>query len=146
MERNKHILMFHTGEFAQIDSVKSWQNPAEYTVLAEGFPTLKIILSHGGKKKYSKESFEMMKKYNNVFIDTGFVSPQLLLEMYPRIDEVIDKILFASDMPGGVSSLNGYIKGFRDGCSVNSKYKTLKLVTKFPEQYMRTHKVVNCYC
>ncbi|MDK2802083.1 MAG: amidohydrolase family protein [Oscillospiraceae bacterium] len=113
MEKNKHILMFHTGESAQIDSVSNWQNPLDYKIIAETFPDLVIILSHGGNKKYASESFNMMINYKNVYMDTGFINPSILMEMYPEINHVVNKILFASDMPGGVSSLKNYIAEFR---------------------------------
>ena len=113
MEKNKHILMFHTGESAQVDSVPMWQNPAEYRILAEKFPELSIVLCHGGKKKYSNDSFGMMKEYQHLYVDTGFISIDILNEMYPKLEEVADKILFASDMPGGVHSLKKYIDSFR---------------------------------
>lgn len=114
MEKNGHILMFHTGESAQVDSVSMWQNPADYRKVAEEFPNLVIVLSHGGKKKYAKESFAMMLDYKNVYVDTGFVTPSALMDMYPDIHKVVNKILFASDMPGGVSSLRNYIEEFRN--------------------------------
>ncbi len=113
MEKNKHILMFHTGESAQVDSVSMWQNPAEYRILAEKFPELSIVLCHGGKKKYSNDSFAMMKEYQRLYVDTGFISIDTLNDMYPKLEEVADKILFASDMPGGVHSLKKYIDSFR---------------------------------
>jgi len=114
MEKNRHILMFHTGESAQVDSVDKWQSPADFKMIPEKFPNLTVVLAHGGKKKYADEAFDMLIKYPNVYMDTGFITTSMLSEMYPDISKVVDKILFASDLPGGVSSLIKYIQNFRE--------------------------------
>lgn len=114
MEKNKHLLMFHTGVSAQRDSSVEFQNPKEYLEIVKSFPKLKIVFCHGGKKEYAKEMYSMMKEYENVYMDTGFVTAKYLVEMFPEIETVADRILFASDLPGGVRSLEQYIDEYRN--------------------------------
>lgn len=112
MQKNGHVLMFHTGGSAQIDSSSSFQNPKEYEEIVKSFPNLIIIFCHGGKKNFVKEANCMMKIYDNVFIDTGFIVADDLIGFFPNLEEISHKVLFASDLPGGVRSLEEYIKGY----------------------------------
>lgn len=114
MEKNRHILMFHTGSSAQIDSKKVFENPKDYLEIVKKFPSLKIIFCHGGKKEYAKEMREMMLEYKNVYMDTGFITASYLMEMFDDMDEVSDKIIFASDLPGGIRSFKTYIDGYKN--------------------------------
>lgn len=112
MEENKQILMFHTGETAQKDSIEKYQNPKELEKIVSSFPNLKIIFCHGGKLKYANEMYELLIKYDNLFIDTGFISSINLLKMFPNIEKVSNQILFASDFPGGIKSMKEYIDDY----------------------------------
>lgn len=113
MEKDKMLLMFHTGESAQVDCIEKYQNPKDLEIIVQKFPYLKIIFCHGGKLKYAKEMARMLDIYPNLYMDTGFVSSEILQKMFPDLKKYVNKIIFASDLPGGVNQLGKFIEEYR---------------------------------
>ena len=126
MEQNRHVLMFHTGGSAQRDTNNKYNNPEIYEEIAERFRNLTLVLCHGGIPDKTEVVTKMMLKHENVFIDTGFIKAETLLKYFPNIESVSHKILFASDLPGGVRSLNEYIQEYKDlNISIEAKENIL---------------------
>jgi predicted TIM-barrel fold metal-dependent hydrolase len=78
------------------------------------FPDLVVILAHGGRPLWMNEAFFLVRRHANMYMDISGIPPQKLLESFPRIEEIADKVLFGTDWPGpGVPNVRGNIDRFR---------------------------------
>jgi uncharacterized protein len=68
--------------------------------LAVDYPDLKIIMAHGGRPMYTDEAWFLLRRHSNVYLDISSFPPSKLLEYFPGIDRVDDRVLFGSDWPG----------------------------------------------
>jgi predicted TIM-barrel fold metal-dependent hydrolase len=78
------------------------------------FPDLVVILAHGGRPLWMNEAFFLVRRHKNMYMDISGIPPQKLLEYFPRIEEIADKVRFGTDWPGpGVPDVRGNIEKFR---------------------------------
>ena len=67
------------------------------------------------------EAFFLVRRHKNMYMDISGIPPQKLMEYFPRIEEIADKVLWGTDWPGpGVPEIKGNIEKFnalpiRDG-------------------------------
>ncbi len=84
------------------------------TTWAIDFPNLVVILAHGGRPLWMEEAFFLVRRHKNMYIDISGIPPQKLMEYFPRLEEIADKVLFGTDWPGpGVPAVRGNIEKFR---------------------------------
>jgi uncharacterized protein len=73
-----------------------------------------VILAHGGRPLWMNEAFFLVRRHPNMYMDISGIPPQRLMEYFPRIEEIADKVLFGTDWPGpGVPGVRGNIEKFR---------------------------------
>ncbi len=74
-----------------------------------------IILAHGGRPLWMDEAFFLVRRHKNMYMDISSIPPQkLLLEYFPRLEEIADKVLFGTDWPGfGVRDIGENIANFK---------------------------------
>jgi uncharacterized protein len=78
------------------------------------YPNLIVILAHGGRPLWMNEAFFLVRRHKNMYLDVSGIPPQKLLEYFPRLEEIADKVLFGTDWPGpGVVDIGGNIEKFR---------------------------------
>lgn len=102
---HKVVLMIHTGT----SIFPSARNMYAYPLYAEDigidFPDLRVILAHGGRPLWMKEAFFLLRRFKNWYLDISSIPPKFLLEYFPRLEEIGDRVLFGSDWPApGVKS------------------------------------------
>ena len=52
------------------------------------------------------EAFFLLRRHKNCWLDISGIPPKTLLESFPRLDEIADRVLFGTDWPSpGVKSL-----------------------------------------
>ena len=95
-------VMFHTGTSIFPGARNKYAQPILIDDLLVDFPKLKIILAHGGRPLWMDEAFFLLRRSKNVFLDISGIPPQSLLEYFPRLDEIADRVLFGSDWPGPI--------------------------------------------
>ena len=93
-------VMFHTGTSIFPNARNKYAEPIFIDDLLVDFPKLKIILAHGGRPLWMDEAFFLLRRSQNVFLDISGIPPQSLLEYFPRLDEISDRVMFGSDWPG----------------------------------------------
>ena len=77
------------------------------------FPDLVVILAHGGRPLWMDEALFLVRRHKNMFMDISSIPPQKLLEYFPRLEEIAEKVLFGTDWPGpGVPDVPGNIAKF----------------------------------
>ena len=80
--------------------------------VAVDFPNLKILLAHGGRPLWCDTAFFIARRHRNAYIDISSIPPKRLLNYFPRLEEIGDKVLFGSDWPGpGVPGIREELDG-----------------------------------
>ena len=64
------------------------------------YPDLVVILAHGGRPLWMNEAFFLVRRHKNMHMDISGIPPQKLMEYFPRIEDVADKVLWGTDWPG----------------------------------------------
>ena len=82
--------------------------------VAQDFPDLTILMAHGGRPLWCDTAFYLLRRHPNVVLDISSIPPRRLLEWFPRLEEVSEKVLFGSDWPGpGIPGIREEIEGLR---------------------------------
>ena len=110
-EKENLAVIYHTGcdvGAFELPHLSESANPILLNGVLDGYPNLKIILSHFGSysakypKIWFKECVEIMKKYDNTYADTAAVP--YILEDEKAVEKIrtevgFERVLFGSDYP-----------------------------------------------
>lgn len=108
-------VMIHTGTSIFPGARNLYARPLLADDVAVDFPDLVIILAHGGRPLWMDEAFFLVRRHKNMYLDISSIPPQkLLLEYFPRLEDIADKVLFGTDWPGfGVRDVGENIARFK---------------------------------
>ncbi len=108
-------IMIHTGTSIFPGARNVYAQPILVDDVAVDYPDLVIILAHGGRPLWMDEAFFLVRRHKNMYMDISSIPPQrLLLEYFPRLEEIADKVLFGTDWPGfGVRDVGENIAKFK---------------------------------
>jgi predicted TIM-barrel fold metal-dependent hydrolase len=99
-------VMIHTGTSVFPGARNKYADPMAIDDVAIDFPTLQIILAHGGRPIWMDTAYFLLRRHRNVWLDVSSIPPQRLLDYFPWLERVADKAIFGSDWPGpGVPSI-----------------------------------------
>jgi len=93
-------VMFHTGTSIFPRARNKYGNPLDLDDVVVDFPDLKLIIAHGGRPLWMNETWFLLRRSRNVYLDISSVPPKNLLNYFPWIERVADRALFGSDWPG----------------------------------------------
>jgi predicted TIM-barrel fold metal-dependent hydrolase len=106
-------VMVHTGTSIFPGARSKYGNPLELDDVAIDFPDLTILLAHGGRPFYMDEAFFVLRRHKNTRLDVSGIPPAKLLEYFPRLAELADRVLWGTDWPSpGVTDLRKNIDQF----------------------------------
>jgi hypothetical protein len=107
-------VMIHTGTSIFPGARNVHAQPILADDVSVDYPDLVVILAHGGRPLWMNEAFFLVRRHRNMYMDISGIPPQKLLEYFPRLEEIADKVLFGTDWPGpGVPEVRGNIERFR---------------------------------
>jgi predicted TIM-barrel fold metal-dependent hydrolase len=113
-QANALPVMIHTGTSIFPGARNLYAQPMLVDDVAVDYPELVIILAHGGRPLWMEEAFFLVRRHKNMYMDISGIPPQKLMQYFPRIEEIADKVLFGTDWPGpGVPGVRGNIEKFR---------------------------------
>lgn len=92
-------VMIHTGTSIFPNARNKYGDPIYIDDVAVDFPKLKILMAHGGRPLWMNTAFFLLRRHKNVYLDISGIPPKLLLEYFPRLEEIADKTLFGTDFP-----------------------------------------------
>jgi len=116
-------VMIHTGTSIFPGARNVYAQPILADDVAIDFPNLVIILAHGGRPLWMNEAFFLVRRHPNMYMDVSGIPPKKLMESFPRLEEIADKVLWGTDWPGpGVPAIRGNIEAFR-GLPISSEAK-----------------------
>lgn len=99
ISESKIPLMIHTGTSVFPMARNLYGNPMLVEDVALDFPDIKIIMAHGGRPLWMNEAVFLVRRFKNVFMDISSIPPKKLLEYFPKLEQVADKVMFGSDWP-----------------------------------------------
>lgn len=107
-------VMIHTGTSIFPGVRNLYAQPLLVDDVGVDFPDLTVILAHGGRPLWMNEAFFLVRRHPNMYMDISSIPPHRLLEYFPRLEEIADKVLYGSDWPGpGVPDFAGNIRKFQ---------------------------------
>jgi hypothetical protein len=108
-------VMVHTGTSVFPRARNRYADPMDLDDVIVDFPELNLIIAHGGRPLYMEETFFLLRRSANVFVDISSVPPKNLLTYFPWIERVAGQAMFGSDWPGpGVKDLSSNAEDFYD--------------------------------
>jgi uncharacterized protein len=106
-------LMIHTGTSIFPGARNEHAQPMLCDDVVVDFPQLTVILAHGGRPLWMEEAFFLVRRHKNMHMDISGIPPQKLLQYFPRLEEIADKVLWGTDWPGpGVPEIKGNLEKF----------------------------------
>ena len=106
-------VMIHTGTSIFPGARNLHAQPLLCDDICIDYPNLVVILAHGGRPLWMDEAFFLVRRHKNMHMDISSIPPQKLMEYFPRIEEIADKVLWGTDWPSpGVSDIPGNVEKF----------------------------------
>ena len=106
-------IMVHTGTSIFPGARSKYGNPMELDDVAIDFPDLRIVMAHGGRPLYMEEAFFILRRHRIVRLDVSGIPPLKLLDYFPRLPDIADRVLWGTDWPSpGVHDLRRNIDQF----------------------------------
>lgn len=106
-------VMIHTGTSVFPGARSKYGNPMELDDVAIDFPDLRIVMAHGGRPLYMDEAFFVLRRHRRMWLDVSGIPPARLLEYFPRLAELADRVLWGTDWPSpGVKDMRANIDQF----------------------------------
>ncbi len=93
-------LMMHAGTSVFPGTRLRHADPYDYDDVAVDFPSLNLILCHGGRGFWYELAEYMVIRHDNVYIDLSGLPPKNLLSYYPKLAKLSHRFLFGTDFPG----------------------------------------------
>ena len=111
-ERGMPVLI-HTGTSIFPGARCKFGHPMEIDDVAIDFPDLQIVMAHGGRPLWMDEAFFVLRRHRNVMLELSGIPPLKLLEYFPRLEEVGDRVVWGTDWPSpGVKNLRQNLDQF----------------------------------
>ena len=93
-------LMLHAGTSIFPGTRLRHADPYDFDDIAVDFPTLKVVLCHGGRGFWYQLAEFMVQRHTQVWIDLSGLPPKNLLRYYPKLEKLNRRFLFGTDFPG----------------------------------------------
>lgn len=104
---------FHTG-LSRIPGTRlKYGDPLLLDDVAVDFPRLPILLAHAGRGVWYEAAAMLASLHGNVYLEISGLPPHNLPHYFPRLERLVDKMIFGSDYPG-VPSISGNIAALRE--------------------------------
>ena len=113
-ERYRLPVIVHTGTSVFPGARNKYGDPLLVEDVAIDFPELTIVLAHGGRPIWMETATFLARRFPNVWLEISGVPPARLLEYFPRLPQLAEKVLFGTDWPGpGVKDIGANLAAFR---------------------------------
>jgi predicted TIM-barrel fold metal-dependent hydrolase len=107
-------VIVHTGTSVFPRARNRFADPMFLDDVAVDFPDLTIVLAHGGRPIWMESAVFLTRRFPNVWLEISGIPPARLLEYFPTLPKLADKVLFGTDWPGpGVKDIGANVTAFR---------------------------------
>lgn len=93
-------VMIHTGSSIFKGARLKYGDPLHMDDVAVDFPELTLLMVHSGRGFWYDRAFFLAKLHANVYMEISGLPPQNLLDYFPELERLADKVVFGSDWPG----------------------------------------------
>ena len=93
-------VMLHTGSSIFKGARLKYGDPLYIDDVAVDFPDLTLLMVHSGRGFWYDRAYFLAKLHANVYMEISGLPPQRLLDYFPELERVADKVIFGSDWPG----------------------------------------------
>jgi len=107
-------VMFHTGTSIFRGARTRHGDPLQVEDVGIDFPDLDVIIAHGGRPFWTEEAFFLLRRFPRFHLDLSGIPPPRLLEWFPKLTEIADRVLFGTDWPSpGVPAISRNLAAIR---------------------------------
>ncbi len=92
-------VMFHTGTSIFQGARIKFGDPVQLDDVGCDFPELEVIVAHGGRPLWTEAAWFLLRRFRRFHLDVSGIPPGRLLEWFPRLEEIADRVLFGTDWP-----------------------------------------------
>ncbi|HKJ93884.1 MAG TPA: amidohydrolase family protein [Longimicrobiales bacterium] len=92
-------VLFHIGSSVIPGTRIRYCDPLRLDDVAVDFPDLTLVMAHGGRGLWYRECAFLAGHHANLYIDVTGLVPDTLLELFPALERLADKVVFGSDWP-----------------------------------------------
>jgi uncharacterized protein len=92
-------VLFHIGSSVIPGTRLKYCDPIHLDDVAVDFPTLSVVIAHGGRGFWYQACAFLAAHHANVYIDVTGLVPEKLLEYFPELPRHTAKFVFGSDWP-----------------------------------------------
>jgi predicted TIM-barrel fold metal-dependent hydrolase len=93
-------VMIHTGSSIFRGARLKYGDPLHMDDVAVDFPELTLLMVHSGRGFWYDRAYFLAKLHANLYMEISGLPPQKLLDYFPGLEAVADKVIFGSDWPG----------------------------------------------
>jgi len=112
-QANAMPVMIHTGTSIFPGARNLHAQPMLCDDVSIDYPNLVVILAHGGRPLWMNEAFFLVRRHKNMYMDISGIPPHKLMEYFPRIEDIADKVLWGTDWPSpGVTEMKVNVEKF----------------------------------
>ena len=105
--------LVHTGSSAFRGARIKYGDPLHLDDVAIDFPDLALLMAHCGRPFWYEQAFWMARRHPNVYLEISGLPAKKLLEYFPRLEDIPEKVVYGSDWPGNpyprrnIEAING---------------------------------------
>ncbi|HKZ87129.1 MAG TPA: amidohydrolase family protein [Anaerolineae bacterium] len=93
-------MLVHTGSSVFKGARIKYGDPLHLDDVAIDFPGLTILMAHSGRPFWYEQAFWMARQHENVYLEVSGLPGKKLLEYFPDLERLADKVVYGSDWPG----------------------------------------------
>lgn len=93
-------MLVHTGSSVFKGARIKYGDPLHLDDVAIDFPRLNILMAHSGRPFWYQQAFWMARRHTNVYMEISGLPGKKLLEYFPELERLADKVVYGSDWPG----------------------------------------------
>lgn len=93
-------MLVHTGSSAFKGARIKYGDPLHLDDVAIDFPNLTILMAHSGRPFWYEQAFWLARQHRRVYLEVSGLPGKKLLEYFPQLERLADKVVYGSDWPG----------------------------------------------
>lgn len=92
-------VLLHIGTSVLRGTRLKYCDPIHLDDVANDFPELPLVMAHGGRGLWYATCAVLARHHERVYIDVAGLVPERLLDHFPDLGRLADKVVFGSDWP-----------------------------------------------
>lgn len=106
-------LLLHVGSSVIPGTRLEYCHPRHLEPVVRDFPRLAVVMAHGGRGHWYEECARLTTRSDHVYIDVTGLVPARLLDHFPGLADMADRVVFGSDWPAMPKSVAHNVAAIR---------------------------------